>query len=173
MSVDGNIEYWALSDAIDPFGALAKANVTPKIGVFVLDDCELRSDRNQALELWEIKNIFNRERGGRCRARYAMAEFPAHAPVILSINSGKGDTQLEKDMEWFHRNNLSFVEYLLDDNLPLADLSESEIGILRRLVIVKVPDFLFSADESQEVYVSTSTATLNASMEQYEFTRTA
>ena len=167
--MDSTIDCWAFSDAIDPFGDLNKAGIASRIGVFVFDEVEMISCKSERLSFQEIKNLFNRQKDGSCRARYAQAVFPSNAPILASVNSGKGTNPIDQNMAWFQRQGLDCVRALLDPKSELDKLTEDEKGVLRRMAVVCVPDVLYDVKGANDLQMTDTTAQLDARMQEFEW----
>ncbi len=81
-----------------------------------------------------------------------------------------GETELDRKMSWFMRNQLSCCHVFFTDGNGLAELSEDELGVLRRVAIVEVDDFLYDVEEANSTQLSDQMKDLSDSLSQHQWT---
>jgi len=148
LSLRHQFEKYYSGKAIDPLGTLTKSGAMQQIGCLILHDFMLKTMKNVDIDHEGIKSLVGVGEVGKIPARWHQIILPKWLPRLFAINSGKdGDFA-----HWFkkQKNAQSLVNLCDEKASEIANMSEDDIAIARRSIIIKVPDYLFEKKEDAE-----------------------
>ena len=131
------------------------------LGAIGLDDFKLESQLNTRLTAEHVKSLLYTKQRASLPARYHQAIFHEGVPRFWAINWGKDPNgELDKG-QWFVRENVECLAWLVNGDLEsIKNSDEHEKAIVRRAVIFPAREKLYHSN--------TQSATDAALLEQWK-----